>query len=212
MLASLLQHHLDRALRGVTYNAIAHCHAMGLHSIMLHDAPENRIRMFVTDTGHDLYTNNGSSSHMSLAVHAHHCDVRFVNVFGNAENHRYRMVPDGVSLAPPWHEMDYVSAITTGGPGSLTPTGKRAWGVRTAIERLADNPVMRADEMHTIYVPISERAAWLVIEGREDPDYDSKCWTLNKEPDLGGLYRPLPHIYVVRALQEALQQHQLKPR
>lgn len=199
MLHELLQHHLDRALRGVTYNAIRHCHAHNLHSIMLHDEPGNRIRLFVAESGHNLASNNGKDHDMSLAVHPHHCDVRFVNVYGRAENRRYAIVTDGTSDGD-WLEMEYRSAITSGGPGSLTSTGVRGTAIHLGSERLDKSPSMRAEEMHTIWVPGSEEAAWLVIEGAEDGNYDSICWTLNYSPSMYGLYETMTQAEVATLL------------
>lgn len=199
MLKTFLAHHADRAMRGVKYNAIKHCHARGLDSIMLHDEPGNRIRMFIAQHNHELHLNRSPA--MTLAVHSHHCDVRFVNVYGDAQNDRFRVMLDPMGN---FHEMDYKSAIITG-TGSLTPTGARGVMIEVGYEPLANNPVMRANEMHTIWAAPGP-CAWLVIEGVEDGDYDSRCWTRNTKPvDFTRLYHSMTQAEVAARLQAAAQ-------
>src|SRR4051812_23895522 len=159
-----LRHHVDRAARGVTYNALAHCHARNLHSIVLHDEPGNRIRMFFAEYGHPL--SNNRHGVFSLAIHPHHCALRFAGLFGEACNEVYSITLDAAGT---FVEMAYRSAITEG-KAALTPTGRRATVHRIRSERLDSNPVMAAHELHTIYAPYG-RSAWLVFEGEEDPAY-----------------------------------------
>jgi hypothetical protein len=202
----LLRHHAERAARGVAYNAISHCHVKGLHSVMLHDEPENRIRMFYASYDHELHHNLHLGTEQSLAIHAHHCDVRFIGIHGSVTNRVFKVLaaPEG-SL----HEMEYVSAITSGGPGSLTPTGVKGVGIWVRNENINTNPALRAEELHTIWVPKGETASWLVIEGQEDPDYDPRCWTQNPKPSLEGLYQPMTQVTVANILYQAIRCHDL---
>jgi hypothetical protein len=193
-----LRHHVDRAERGVSFNALAHCHARNLHSIVLHDEPDNRIRMFFADDGHPLSSNRHGV--FSLAIHPHHCAVRFAGLFGEVYNEVYAITPN---TAGPFMEMAYCSAITQG-EGSLTPTGMRATVDCIRSERLDSNPKLRAHEPHTIYAPCA-RSAWLVFEGEEDPTYQPRCWTNDPAPDLSGLYQPMDSERVGRLLAEVVR-------
>jgi len=195
----LIRHHIARAAAGHAYNAIENCHAENLHSIVLHDEPGNRIRMFYADHGHGLGGNRGSQ--FSIAIHPHHCDVRFIGLFGRASNDVYAITPNH---AGEFGEMRYQSAITTG-VGSLTPTGRRADVHRLRSELLTTNPALRAHELHTIYCDY-QRSAWLVIEGAENAAYESLCWTNDPEPDLSELYKPMSSERVRYLLVEVLQQ------
>lgn len=122
---ALIAHHLARARTGIEYNALRHCHVKNVYSIVLHDEPGNRVRMFFAGPLHELWRNVpdcvGNSD--TLAVHPRHCDVRLVKLFGDVTNYRMGIVPRSEGA---WHEFKYVSAITTNGPGSLTATGRRA--------------------------------------------------------------------------------------
>lgn len=202
MLKSFLQHQLDRALRGEITNAITNCHAVGLDSIVFHDEPGNRVRMFLAQHHHTLHRNNpqaGNAYDFSLAIHAHHCDVRFVGIFGKATNDRYRIMPNPEAR---FQEMAYTSGVT--GTGSLTPTGVRVSPYLVDRHALTTNPVMRASELHSIFVPRHETAAWLVIEGQEDPHYKSVCYTNDPNPDLSDLYQPMSQIDIVDALDRCI--------
>ena len=188
---ALIAHHLARALAGIEYNALRHCHVKNLYSIVLHDEPGNRLRMFFAGPMHELWHNVpdcvGNSD--TLAVHPHHCDVRLVKLFGDVTNYRMGIVPRSEGA---WHEFKYVSAITTNGPGSLTATGRRAELLVAKKETLDTTGLyMKAWELHTIYVQGGCRAAWLVIEGAEDPDYEPLCWSRSETHDLTGLYEKM---------------------
>lgn len=203
MLKSYLQHQLGRALRGEITNGLHNCHVEGLDSIMFHAEPGNRVRMFVTADGvHDLWRNKALnySHHLSLAIHPHHCDVRFVGIHGDVRNHVYAVVPDPAGLL---QEMDYTSGVLHG-TGVLTPTGRRGTGILIREERLNTNPAMVANEMHTISAP-NGHCAWLVIEGQEDPAYKSVCWTNAYEPDLTKLYKPMSQADICLAIERVLQ-------
>jgi len=194
-----LRHHIDRAARGEKYNALSHCHIPNLHSIVLHDEPGNRVRMFYADYGHSLSLNRHDPE-FSLAIHAHHCAVRFAGLFGDAFNEVYALTPHATGA---FAEMAYRSGITQG-ESSLTPTGRRATVHRIRSENLMTNPVMAAHEMHTIYAG-SGKHAWLVFEGAEDQHYESVCWTNNPSPDLSALYEPMDSERVRYLLEDTVQ-------
>lgn len=169
-LLPLLQHHEERARRGVEYNALANCHADGMDSIVLHDEPGNRVRMFYADWHHSLHRNRDGA--FSIAIHSHHCDIRLVGLFGRPYNDVYALTPH---VSGPFAEMAYTSGVT--GEGSLTANGGRAFAHLLRSEPLTAAVTLKAHELHTIYLPEAQRAAWLVIEGAEDEHYSSRCWT-----------------------------------
>lgn len=173
MIRSFLKHHYDRAMRGEIKNAIANCHAVGLHSIMLHDEPGNRIRMFVTTADHMLSDANGNAQ---LAVHAHHCAVRLVPIFGTVFNLVYTDMRPGLN----YHVCDYTSGVH--GQSSLKPKGLSVDFGRVKPTRLWGSGVaMGSKELHTVNVAPGERAAWFVFEGEEDPHYVSQCYSFAPE-------------------------------
>jgi hypothetical protein len=185
------------------------CHARGTHSVVLARYPDGRprLRMFACDETHDLWTNatpGRGKAPMSLAIHAHRSALTVTRVSG-----RPHQVPalftdaeddDAVSLRA-WH---YRSQILTGS-GGFTLLGARHLDVGPAF--VFDCIHMRQPDLHTIYVPPGERAAWLVHE--HEPiatDYDE---TLYSDDDLGrfsfdGMYRPMTHAEADALVRETL--------
>lgn len=187
MITALLAHHLDRAKRGEIKNAIRNCHVSGLHSVVLHDEPGNGIRMFYADECHGLAWNEGGRDPMPLAIHSHHRDITLVGVFGAAESLRYHIGGDGgVRLT----KCRFESAITGKRGGELVSRGvtRHLWMHERTVLSLGVESHLAADELHTVTVPPRTPAAWLVIEGAEDPDYVSTCYTNRPSWDAGFLY------------------------
>ncbi len=188
MLRPFIRYHIARARAGLLTNTIRNCHVVGMHSIMLHEEPGNRIRMFYADYNHPLARNcyaNLAAVPMTLAAHAHHCDVTLIKVFGEVYNIKVKPVPD---VAGDFVRCEYRSAITTG-RGSMQATEERFKFVYNNMEIISPNGVeMSAKDVHTVSVPLGKEAAWLVIEGKEDPTYKSECWTNNPVFDTTDLY------------------------
>lgn len=161
------------------------CHVMGLHSLMLQDEPGNRIRMFVATSAHALYPAPGEDD-MPLAVHPHHCDVTLINLYGSPVNHIYRR-----GQGPgEWAKCAYSSGVT--GTPALTVVEDGLQMQRTDQHMLsATGTFMPASTLHAISVPASSAAAWLVLEGQEDPNYESYCYTKNPKFDPAHLYQPM---------------------
>jgi hypothetical protein len=160
------------SLEEIAKQSLRNCHAQGLDSVMFYNKPGERIRAFVASPDHDLWHNdNGKRIH--LAVHQHHCDVTLVPVFGETYNMRPRFDAEGERYEP----YKYVSQITTG-KGKM----ELEWGSRrfTLVPEVLVNTIhMKAHEEHTIYIPKGQPAAWFVYEGKENPNYDSTCWSNN---------------------------------
>jgi hypothetical protein len=177
---ALLKHHLMRAERGEIKNVIHNCHVIGLHSIMLHDEPGNRVRLFVAGKNHRLW-----GTPMPLAIHAHHCDVVLVGVSGTVNNLRYEL---GGAGAIRTREYRYESGVT--GTVSLTPTGQEVSLTQVDLRPVTSgvSASMGASELHTVKVDRYHAASWFVIEGAEDPEYDSLCYTNNPSFDPSQLY------------------------
>lgn len=203
MLDAFLRHHARRIAesRG-PLNALYDCHVRGMHSIMLHDEPGNRVRMFIASNVHELWRNDFPlDASMNLAIHPHRFDLTLIPVYGQVCNHRFEAVEDdGGKL----FECRYRSGITSGDSGCLEQTGRRF-----RVEHIAADPLveagnfMRADELHTIYVPRDEQAAWLVMEGQENPLYEPVCYTANPNFDATGLYLPMARVFAQAALRRA---------
>lgn len=208
MIEAFLKHHIDRMRFVEKPNALKDCHVRGLDSIMLHDEPQNRIRMFFAHRDHELHYNDPTKPDMlmpeqTLALHAHHCDVRLVPLFGPVLNYVVDLhhADDGL-----FRECFYSSAINDGA-GGLELTGKR-FAVdavaRSYLDKTPGGLPLVACEVHGIFVPEGVSAAWLVIEGQEDGDYDKLCYTQNPVFDSDGMYEPMTATDAREVLQRAL--------
>lgn len=212
MIGALLRHHIHSLNAGTSKaSGLRNCHVKGLHSIMLHNEPENRIRLFATDSTHELWRNMPGYG-MSLAFHPHHCDVTLVAVDGAVFNRSMTLLSDGQEArdfgkaTPPALTMcKYQSAIGEG-RGRLVPTEvttRRYLTGCTAVHRFSEGLFMPARQMHSIYVGKYERVAWLVIEGKEDPAYESVCYTDNPVFDTKGdkdMYSKMSELEMIEML------------
>lgn len=201
MIRAFLNHHADRLHRGGRVNALMNCHVRGLASVMLHDEPGNRVRLFYATAEHELWRNRDPlPADMNLAVHPHHCDITLVLVFGRVCNTRYVALPNAEG---DFHGCRYDSAIN-GGAGGLFKTGDRF-----ALQKVQQGWLyptgdrMRAAELHSIYVPKGEQAAWLVLEGNADPSYLPVCYTRNPDFSNVGMYQPMERGEVERMLRDS---------
>lgn len=205
MIEAFLKHHLVRLRYEPRINALKDCHVRGLDSIMLHEEPQNRIRMFFAHQHHELYRNDpkGLMPGQSLALHAHHCDVMLVPLFGPVLNYVVNLREDEDGL---YRQCAYSSAISDG-KGGLVKTGKRFSATAVADSYLDKTPGglrLFAFETHGIFVPHGVSAAWLVIEGREDAGYDKMCYTQNPVFDSEGMYEPMSNTEAHDILQRVL--------
>lgn len=192
---ALLQHHIRRIQKGGAFNAIKHCHVKHLHSIMLHDAPGNRLRIFFADQWHPLNQNTEGKS-FSLAIHAHHCDVTLHGLFGNAENRRHALVPNPNGT---FEKLIYTSKIRGENPG-FKKTGEFFDAPLVERKHLCNGVALQAYELHTIFVPGFEQAAWVVMEGTEDERYSSVAYSNNQVWNAAELYEPMSVNEVLTAL------------
>lgn len=206
MIRALLRHHAQRieqrAAAGLPFNALRNCHVEGLSSIMLYDEPANRVRLFYAERDHALWRNDiPHGLDMSVAVHPHHCDITLALVFGRVRNDTFWAVP---SHAAGHHKCEYVSGVQWPGESALIDTGERALLSLVGSTWLyPQGESLHATTLHTIYVPRGETAAWIVIEGRENPDYAPVCYTRNLRFDPSNLYQPMPADHAAKLLRDA---------
>jgi hypothetical protein len=192
----------EEELEVIAKQSLVNCHAIGLHSVMFDNTPGARVRCFIARPDHNMWTNNMVlDARMSIAFHAHHCDITLDPVFGDVFNVRpYRVKGGGYYLRA--HE--YQSCITTG-QGKFVRRGDRydMWAV-PITEKLNGPVPMQAREVHSVFVPFGQSAAWYVFEGGEDPQYMPLAWS-NKDLrtfDFSPLYKPMSVEFLRSLLKE----------
>lgn len=162
--------------------SLMNCHCEGMDSLVLKDAP-NMVRMFVARNNHELWRNSVDDKYrFSVALHRHHCDVTLHPVFGNIYNVSVSdNVDDGEIL---WlKSWKYRSPILLGDTGGFEPVDPMVMPINLLSRKIEAPLYLRANELHTIYVPSGQPAAWYVWEGDENPDHSSIVYS--NDNDLG---------------------------
>ncbi len=172
----------------VASKSIRNCHALGVDSLLFRDTPGAMIRAFVCRPEHELWLNCPTLDFpFSVGLHPHHCDVTLAPIYGSAYNVTHRPGFGNTML----QAFEYESEITGKG-GKFTRLGfSRGFNLQ---KTLIDHPVaMKAREIHTIFVPKDEGAAWFVLEGAENPNYRSVTYSNCdlEQATFDGLYQPM---------------------
>ena len=180
-LNQFIQYHYHRILDGQVTTVLKHCHVYGMWSIVLHDGKQNRIRIFFADNDHKLHLNTQDFRNpMSLAIHPHHCNVVLYPLFGDIHNITFieshsKHFPDEIKLL----KLQYNSAILNASP-SITVVGEQSLFYDRNSDYKMYGPInMYAKELHTIYIPKTHTAAWIVFEGKEDDTYENVMYSNN---------------------------------
>ena len=183
-------------IENIASRSLSNCHVPGLHSLVLDATPGTMVRMFYAAGDHSLWLNevrDGKFVHdMSLAMHGHHCDLDLVPIVGHFQNITTRIAQDLHQSDILLDSFKWTSYINTG-KGNFEPTGTER--LLKPVSNIYEDrrACMRADDLHTVFVERNTEAAWLVFEGREDPDYNALSYS---NVDLGkfttdGLYHKM---------------------
>jgi hypothetical protein len=196
---TLVTHLVREHLAEIANKSLLDCHVRGLHSIMLLDTPEQRVRLFVATERHELWRNTAESLG-SIAAHPHHCNITLHCIQGAFVNLEYAISKTGKYLP-----YIYRSALLngTGGftksqrNGPVALIGQRAVGV-------GDSLALPAYHIHSVSVPPGQRAAWFVYEGKEDAQYSSLSYSDQdlEQADFQGLYGKMDEQQVISLLVE----------
>lgn len=182
------------ARRDLSRGSLLHCHARGLHSIVLREDPF--VRLFVTDDDHELWRIDCPDGHAipaAIAFHPHHCALRLEAVRGmfvNVSSLPGARLGRDVTL----RAFEFSSKIGGGdGRFRLAPIARHT-ELRWAEVPAGSFVDMQAAEIHSVHVARGERAAWLVTEGAENPNYVPRAYSHLDLTEFTptGLYEPMP--------------------
>lgn len=169
----LVEHLIANNFEEILDRSLLNCHVHGLHSIMLLESPGKTIRLYITDSDHQM------SQLGDLAFHPHHCNLTLHCILGTMENVTIEPLKRGSWIAPELylHRYRYQSKIKEG-QGGFTFEGIDAFysPVRNYMME-GSVEFMKATDIHTVIVPEGEVTAWFVYEGMEDPFYYSYSWS-----------------------------------
>lgn len=200
----MLRHLLENNLEKILERSLINCHASGLHSVMLIEKPEQTVRLFITDTVHDLWKNHPDNFHLGMSVgfHKHHCNVTLIAVHGLFYNWLVAPLGEQTSDSPGAMKLDvyqYQSGITNQeitfkklGVYYFQTISNHCYSASKEVS-CYESVYMKACVRHSVYVPKGSIAAWVVVEGKENPCHDDLCFSnvdLEKE-DFSHLYQPM---------------------
>lgn len=158
--------------------SLVDCHCLGMDSLVI-KGPPNMVRMFIARPDHQLWRNSISHNEtlssrydFSVALHRHHCDVTLMPILGSVVN----VTPATCSPAAtvPMRSFKYFSPITDEeGEGGFESVDPHPIPIGLN-ERLIEAPLyMKAAQLHTVYVPRGQVAAWFFWEGAENRNHNS---------------------------------------
>ena len=164
------------------------CHIRGLHSLVLCQREDGGyIRIFYTMSDHEMYNNN------ALAIHPHHRGLTLKWLWGNPTNYFMEMKerPGGEYSKYKFH-----SSILNDKGGFVLENEQQYIAVPVVTSHMSamDNVIgMDSRTLHTMTVPKSTHAAWMVTEHPNECEaYDGRCYStqdLTKWKD-DNLYTP----------------------
>lgn len=179
-------------LEAIAARSYINCHVKGVDSIGLD--PKRR-RIFIAHPGHELWKNNLTFEHpLSVGFHAHHCEIELVPVVGRVWN----VIAQRGRPTGRWMSAFRYSSQIRNGKGGFTAEPELDANFDFAMKQIDLSWPMAAYELHTVYVPKDEPAAWFVFEGAEDPSYDPITYSNTdlEQCDFSELYKPMsvPHL------------------
>lgn len=149
---------LDESFR----RSFENCHVRGVDSIVLAENVDTGelVRVFWANPGHELYHNHDiESPDLRVALHPHHCDIRITPIFGDLMN--IVVTPGFDMFVNTW---EYVSGIANSrGYFRQLPEQEGFGSIHRDV--LTSPCDMTHDQVHTVFVPKGQTAAWLVEEG-----------------------------------------------
>lgn len=201
----LIRHLVHTNMDEILSRSLLHCHCKGLHSIMLLESPGKTIRLYVHEPTGDMRLNfphevDSGGSSMSISFHPHHCDLTLHCVKGKFMN--WEVKPS--TWGRIYKKYKYHSKINEG-ELQFEPLGDQCLiNVSRNFYHPGQSVFLPAGSIHTVACFPGELSAWLVYEGKEDPDYQSLCWSnadLNQQ-DFSGLYVKPTHDEIISLLKQ----------
>lgn len=192
----LIKHLLTSNLKKIADQSLINCHAVGLHSIMLIDSPEQRVRLFVNPIGGTLWRNSNAAFKegikMSIGFHPHHSDITLYCIQGTLVNMNVRPDINGNIKV---NQFRYNSEITNGKIGfELIEEGCRLSMTTVTPLHAGHSRYLGAETYHTVFAKDSEQTAWFVFEGKANPSYQPITYS-NADlvmANFSELYKPMP--------------------
>jgi hypothetical protein len=172
LISHALSDHSDEVLK----SSIRNCHVHGMHSLMFENTGR-KIRMFYTTPEHELWKNTPENytQWLSIGFHPHHCNITLAPLVGSILNWEIIESPLWELSLDAYH---FQSHIQSGKwwfqklQDSITFKTQQILKIQKWKETF-----MQAKDIHSVWVDIWEEVAWIVIEGKENPHHNEKCYS-----------------------------------
>lgn len=173
----LIQHLWENNKEEILNKSLLDCHCKGLHSIMLLESPGKTIRLYIAEEGHEMYKNYPErvrmGSPMTIGFHPHHCDLTLHCIAGHFLNWRVCESKFGFEI----DKYEYHSKIKEGETNFKYLDRCYVYTASETAVHSNNSLFLPANYIHTVACPEGMFCAWLVYEGKEDPNYKSYCYS-----------------------------------
>lgn len=141
---------------------LLNCHCIGLHSFPIELTEEGLYkRIFYADTNHELY------KPIELAIHPHHVDIKITVLWGQLFNPIYKVVDEGELFS----KFLWNSHILNGNGGFEFIGMQCLDNISNKKYNAGESTIMKACELHTVYVQKGKKCVWMIEESKPTCDY-----------------------------------------
>lgn len=181
---TLINHLVNNNFDEILAKSLLNCHVEGVHSIMLLNSPGKTIRMYIAVPGNDLETPTANvfkpTPEMPLSIHPHHCNLTLQCITGILVNWQFKETHD-IEFGTKNYNKYFYSSKITGPEMKFEKLGQtRLLTEKRSILDPNESISMPASALHTVTTRPGIFTAWLVFEGKEDPEYIPYCYSMHQ--------------------------------
>lgn len=180
----------------------AECHTPGVDSVVLYDGPDGMIRFYLAYAGsNNLHQLVGPDGNFTVGIHNHRYRIAKIPLNQPINNITTSPVAWDYGVGCYLYEYEFRSALKGEGMEAILVGQRRMRLPQPDLILPGEVVIMEPCELHTVGVPRTKDAAWLVVEGRPQeitPLLYSPRADLHETLTDEGLYKPMNDA-VVRA-------------
>lgn len=177
----------------VLLKTVAHCHARHVTSLVFEEAQGCLRRAFLVWPDHQLWRNDPYTDCFEVGIHDHRYGVALQHVAGTVRNDLYEIQQDG-RLQTGGRVLNHFT-FATGHMRGPCRVNRQLQQRLLLIDRRLLQPgiwqTMDYQQLHTIWVPEGQPAAWVVYAGAACRQH-TNLYTTREQIPLEGLYEPFP--------------------
>lgn len=183
MMIAFINHIVKTDLERLVSRSSLNYPCKGLHVFQLNEFPERAITLYVCEPDNDMFLNHPDNpvEKMTVAFHSHTTDITIHCVEGTILNRvvqesnegfectkfLYELMPSGANVFTNQGTVKFTESCQTIGAGQFV--------------------FMTGQQIHTVACNYGELAAWIVYDGKCNPDYKSYLYGVTNPVDKGYL-------------------------